>query len=63
MSKLTRAFLLLRAGFRDEALDFYRRSGPIAEWDLPAFFVLPGLVDAVLVTSLSNISINTLFFA
>jgi DNA-binding CsgD family transcriptional regulator len=51
MSKLTRAFLLLRAGFRDEALDFYRRSGPIAEWDLPAFFVLPGLVDAVLVTS------------
>ncbi|MGI5500666.1 ATP-binding protein [Lentzea sp. CA-135723] len=51
MSKLTRAFLLLRAGLRDEALEFYRRSGPIAEWDLPAFFVLPGLVDAVLVTS------------
>ncbi|MCX2948006.1 LuxR C-terminal-related transcriptional regulator [Lentzea sp. NEAU-D7] len=51
MSKLTRAFLLLRAGLRDEALDFYRRCGPIAEWDLPAFFVLPGLVDAVLVTA------------
>ncbi|MEV6238289.1 AAA family ATPase [Lentzea sp. NPDC051838] len=51
MSKLTRAFLLLRAGFRDEALEWYRRSGPIADWDLPAFFVVPGLVDAVLVTS------------
>ncbi|MET9227718.1 AAA family ATPase [Lentzea sp. NPDC003310] len=51
MSKLTRAFLLLRAGLRDEALDFYRRCGPVAEWDLPAFFVLPGLVDAVLATS------------
>ncbi|WP_312877519.1 ATP-binding protein [Lentzea indica] len=51
MSKLTRAFLLLRAGFRNEALEWYRRTGPIAEWDLPAFFVLPGLVDAVLVTS------------
>uniref|UniRef100_UPI0039BF9B86 ATP-binding protein n=1 Tax=Lentzea alba TaxID=2714351 RepID=UPI0039BF9B86 len=51
MSKLTRAFLLLRAGFREEALEWYRRSGPIGEWDLPAFFVVPGLVDAVLVTS------------
>ncbi|MFI6094478.1 ATP-binding protein [Lentzea sp. NPDC051213] len=51
MSKLTRAFLLLRAGFRDEALEWYHRAGPIAEWDLPAFFVLPGLVDSVLVTS------------
>ncbi|HEX8868020.1 MAG TPA: AAA family ATPase [Lentzea sp.] len=51
MSKLTRAFLLLRAGFRDEALEWYRRTGPVAEWDLPAFFVVPGLVDAVLVTS------------
>lgn len=51
MSKLTRAFLLLRAGLREEALEFYRRCGPIEEWDLPAFFVLPGLVDAVLVTS------------
>ena len=51
MSKLTRAFLLLRAGFRDEALEWYRRCGPIGEWDLPAFFVVPGLVDAVLVTS------------
>lgn len=51
MSKLTRAFLLERAGFRDEALEWFRRTGPIAEWDLPAFFVLPGLVDAVLVTS------------
>jgi DNA-binding CsgD family transcriptional regulator len=40
-----------RAGFRDEALEWFRRTGPIAEWDLPAFFVLPGLVDAVLVTS------------
>ncbi|WP_196777833.1 ATP-binding protein [Lentzea aerocolonigenes] len=51
MSKLTRAFLLLRAGFRDEALEWYRRAGPLGEWDLPAFFVVPGLVDAVLVTS------------
>ncbi|WP_207312542.1 ATP-binding protein [Lentzea alba] len=51
MSKLTRAFLLERAGFRDEALEWFRRTGPIAEWDLPAFFVLPGLVDAVLVAS------------
>ncbi|WP_229692996.1 ATP-binding protein [Lentzea pudingi] len=51
MSKLTRAFLLLRAGVRDEALELYRRCGPIEQWDLPAFFVLPGLVDAVLVTS------------
>ena len=51
MSKLTRAFLLQRAGFHDEALEWYRRTGPLAEWDLPAFFVLPGLVDAVLVTS------------
>lgn len=51
MSKVTRAFLLLRAGFRDEALEWYRRTGPPGEWDLPAFFVLPGLVDAVLVTS------------
>lgn len=51
LSKLTRAFLLLRAGFRDEALEWYRRTGPLDEWDLPAFFVLPGLVDGVLVTS------------
>ncbi|MFD9698880.1 ATP-binding protein [Lentzea sp. NPDC059081] len=51
MSKLTRAYLLLGAGLRDEALEHYRRCGPVAEWDLPAFFVLPGLVDAVLVTS------------
>ncbi len=51
MSKLTRAFLLDRAGLRDEALEWFRRAGPIGEWDLPAFFVLPGLVDAVLVTS------------
>ncbi len=51
MSKLTRAFLLLRAGFRDEALEWFRRTGPISDWDLPAFFVVPGLIDAVLVTS------------
>jgi len=51
IAKLTRAFLLHRAGFHDEALEWFRRTGPIAEWDLPAFFVLPGLVDAVLVTS------------
>ncbi|NUT53466.1 MAG: helix-turn-helix transcriptional regulator, partial [Saccharothrix sp.] len=51
LSKLTRAFLLLRAGFPDEALEWYRRTGPVAEWDLPAFFVVPGLVDGVLVTS------------
>ncbi len=51
MSKLTRSYLLLRAGFREEALEWFRRAGPVAEWDLPAFFVVAGLVDAVLVTS------------
>jgi DNA-binding CsgD family transcriptional regulator len=51
MSKLTRSYLLLRAGFREEALEWFRRTGPVAEWDLPAFFVVAGLVDAVLVTS------------
>ncbi|WP_346135798.1 ATP-binding protein [Lentzea roselyniae] len=51
MSKVTRAFLLLRARFPEEAAEWYSRAGPVREWDLPAFFVVPGLVDAVLVTS------------
>ena len=51
MAKLTRAYLLLCAGFPAEAAESYHRAGPVADWDLPAFFVLPGLVDAVLVTS------------
>ncbi|GLZ28393.1 LuxR family transcriptional regulator [Lentzea sp. NBRC 105346] len=51
MARMTRAYLLLRGGFPEEALESYRLAGPMDTWDLPAFFTLPGRVIALLVTA------------
>src|SRR5215218_7354911 len=51
MSRISRAFLLTRAGLPDDAAVSYSRAGPLDAWSLPAFFVLPGYVYGVLVTA------------
>jgi DNA-binding CsgD family transcriptional regulator len=48
MARLSRAFVLVRSGFPDEAAVSYQQAGPIDTWSLPAFFVLPGHVYAAL---------------
>ena len=48
MARLSRAFLLLRAGLRDEAAASYQQAGPIDGWSPPAFFAVPCHVFAVL---------------
>ncbi|HEX2041731.1 MAG TPA: LuxR C-terminal-related transcriptional regulator [Acidimicrobiales bacterium] len=48
IAPLTRAFLLLCAGRRDEAAASYELAGPLEAWSLPAFFVLPGHAYAAL---------------
>jgi len=48
MARLSRAHLLLCAGLPDEAAASYQQAGPIEAWSLPAFFILPGYVYAVL---------------
>lgn len=51
IARLTRAFLLLRAGLVDKAAASYQQAGPVDSWALPIFFVLPGYVYGVLVTA------------
>ncbi len=51
IGRLTRSFLLLRAGLPDEAAAAYQQAGPVAKWSLPAFFILPGYVYGILVTA------------
>lgn len=48
MSRVARAFLLLRVGLPDEAAASYQQAGPLETWSLPAFFVLHGYVYAAL---------------
>ncbi|MBL7620038.1 LuxR family transcriptional regulator [Frankia sp. AgB1.8] len=48
MAPLTRAVLFVFAGFPEDAAAAYRLAGPPDSWSLPAFFVLPGHVSAVL---------------
>jgi DNA-binding NarL/FixJ family response regulator len=51
MGRLSRAFLLLRAGRRDEAAATYQQTGPPGSWSLPAFVTLPAHVYAALVAA------------
>ncbi|MGH9224954.1 MAG: LuxR C-terminal-related transcriptional regulator, partial [Acidimicrobiales bacterium] len=48
-ARLSRAFLLLRLGYRDEAAASYQHAGPLASWSVPPFYLLPAYVYAVLV--------------
>ena len=48
VAPLTQAFTLLRAGLRGEAEVAYREAGPIETWALPAFFVAPVYIFALL---------------
>jgi DNA-binding CsgD family transcriptional regulator len=47
MARISRAFLLLRAGIPDEAAASFQQAGPIERWSLPAFFILPSYVYGV----------------
>ena len=49
MARVSRAYLLLRAGLVDEAAAQFRRAGPPEAWSWPVFFVAPGSVQAALV--------------
>ena len=51
MARLSRAFLLLRAGLSDQAAASYQQAGPLDTWSLPAFFILPGYVYGALVAA------------
>ncbi|MCI3950406.1 MAG: transcriptional regulator, LuxR family, partial [Acidimicrobiales bacterium] len=51
MGRLSRAFLLLRTGRRDEAAATYQQTGPPGSWSLPAFVTLPAHVYAALVAA------------
>ncbi len=51
IGRVSRAFLLLRAGLTDDAAASYQQAGPVDTWSLPAFFVLPGYVYGVLVAA------------
>jgi len=48
MAPLTRAVLFVFAGLPEDAAAAYRLAGPPDSWSLPAFFVVPGHVSAVL---------------
>jgi DNA-binding CsgD family transcriptional regulator len=48
MARLSRAFLLLRAGLPDPAAASYQQAGPVETWSLPVFFILPGYVYGAL---------------
>jgi DNA-binding CsgD family transcriptional regulator len=48
MSRISRAFILMRAGLADEAAASYQQAGRLEDWSLPVFFVLPGLVYGAL---------------
>jgi DNA-binding CsgD family transcriptional regulator len=41
MSRISRAYILLAAGERDEAAATYDTAGPPRGWELPAFFMVP----------------------
>jgi DNA-binding CsgD family transcriptional regulator len=57
VGRLTRAYLLLLAGFADEADAAVAQAGPVADWDLPVFFVVPALARAgVLAAALDRIA-------
>ncbi len=49
MGRISRAYLLLRAGHADEADAQFRQAGPPEAWSWPVFFVAPGSVLAALV--------------
>ena len=49
MGRISRAFLLLRAGHPDEADVQFRQAGPPEAWSWPVFFTAPGSVLAALV--------------
>ena len=49
MGRVSRAYLLLRAGLPDEAAAMFRQAGPPEAWSWPVFFVAPGSVLATLV--------------
>jgi DNA-binding CsgD family transcriptional regulator len=51
MARISRSFLLLRAGSRDAAAASYEQAGLIEGWSLPVFFVAPAYVYAALVAS------------
>ncbi|HEY0616442.1 MAG TPA: AAA family ATPase [Kribbella sp.] len=48
MARLSRAYLMMCAGLPEEAEASYRQAGPLENWSLPAFFVLPAYVYAAL---------------
>ncbi|MBW0118857.1 ATP-binding protein [Pseudonocardia abyssalis] len=49
MGRVSRAYLLLRAGHAEEAAVQFRQAGPPEAWSWPVFFVAPGSVLAALV--------------
>jgi DNA-binding CsgD family transcriptional regulator len=51
MGQVTRAYHLLLAGFPDEADAGMAEAGPIDGWELPVFFVVPGLARAGVVAA------------
>jgi len=51
MGRVSRAFLLLRAGFPDEADAQFRQAGPPGTWSWPVFFTAVGSTLAVLVAA------------
>lgn len=51
MGRMTRATQLVLAGFPDEADAIFAEEGPVDDWDLPAFFVVPALVRAALIAA------------
>lgn len=51
MGRVSRAYLLLRAGHPDEAEAQFRRAGPPQTWSWPVFFTAAGSVLAVLVAT------------
>jgi DNA-binding CsgD family transcriptional regulator len=51
LGRLTRALVLLGAGLTDEAAASFQKAGPVSDWSLPVFFVVPGLATGVLVAA------------
>jgi DNA-binding CsgD family transcriptional regulator len=51
MGQLTRAYLILLAGYADEADAVVAETGRVDDWDLPVFFVVPALARAGVITA------------
>jgi len=51
IGRLTRAHYLLLAGFDDLADAILTEAGPVGDWELPVFFVVPGWSRATLVAA------------